>query len=351
MQTRGLLGSAVVGFSVVGSILTLIIGMRSRRIDRRRPRSGHGGVVLIFVAGALGVATGCVTAEPSRTGPVQLAEFFADADIPEEMTMGFEMISGTIIVQTQEAGFVDDRHMESYIWMCDKLNGWLAGRGSSLGATRTEIVDSDRNLMVESDAGGPCRVRRSTRQRDVGSASRDQTIRLAVTATASAAATAAATAAVPASSNQWLPDPILDASAAISRSLNALPDGYAVTQEAARLITWATYAEWGQSVGDTKLTASTPVWLVGFRGNGMVVGEIIAAQLGITVNDTRAAVGAFYCWDATSGNLVEWGGLLTDQEYETLSELTSQTLRIAPATAYPAQPTFDPTWLPVTPIP
>jgi hypothetical protein len=107
----------------------------------------------------------------------------------------------------------------------------------------------------------------------------------------------------------------------------------------------ATAAEMTPEWGD--VDPDSPVWLVAILGTGLTVKDVIAPPEGLDVSDSRAVDGAFYTWDANSGELMDEGGLVTGElhNYASIAALPTENISISEATQRPTWPpsTMGPT--------
>ncbi len=142
------------------------------------------------------------------------------------------------------------------------------------------------------------------------------------------------------------PNPIYTAEDAIARSLARFPPGHSPHSEIARLVSNYTLEVWlrrypGQPTpakeegnwGDTN--PDGPVWFVGILGEGLTDAEILSVPFDL--GPGISAPGAYYGWDATTGDLVVEGAFLDSgsQSYADLAALADEPLPIEPATPAP----------------
>ncbi len=135
---------------------------------------------------------------------------------------------------------------------------------------------------------------------------------------------------------------------AMDRSLSLFPtEAFSPTNGAARLLTYAALDQWrgGSSPGTE---SHSPAWLVGIVADGLTVGDVMAwytQQLpGGHPNPGQPVEGAFYVWDANSGDNMGQGVLnaASPRSFASLSALQGMSLTIEVATLPPPLPTAPP---------
>jgi hypothetical protein len=129
---------------------------------------------------------------------------------------------------------------------------------------------------------------------------------------------------------------------AITRSLNRFPDGANPHGAIARLVPLATLRTWSGIV-EFDFADHVPVWITAVLGDNMQFKHVVRLP-GVQSEDSRAIAGAWYAWDANSGDLIAEGALITLTPYADLQQLTSQSMSIMPATLPPPEPTIHPTY-------
>lgn len=138
------------------------------------------------------------------------------------------------------------------------------------------------------------------------------------------------------------------------------------TNVVSRLVQYDTYRQWSSRQGGGQFYDPIPygpVWIVAFEAPGLTLeafNETIDSQLG---HDAGTALwpgtpsaadrpvpveGAYYVWDASSGEGLGTGALLanTGPTFASIQALSDIVVTIVPASAVPPYPTYDATALP-----
>lgn len=139
--------------------------------------------------------------------------------------------------------------------------------------------------------------------------------------------------------------PLYDETQAISESLRIFPVDRNPHDEVARLLMYSEIDEW-RGISSVGMSPNSPAWLVGIRGDNLTVGDVMAGHspgLDTIPNADVAVDGAFYVWDANSGELAGVGVLhnQSDRNYASLASLQHQSLPVMAATALPPYPTYE----------
>jgi hypothetical protein len=159
---------------------------------------------------------------------------------------------------------------------------------------------------------------------------------------------------------QSYPDPIYNELDVITRSLALFPTDHNNNSEIARLITRYDFDAWYEETTSFPTAAPTefdwsdvspdaPVWLVAILGDDLTTADVVQMPAGQTAADTSGTTGAYYAWDANTGEVLGIGALEDSgpQSYDSISNLLSvATLTVAPATEPPTHSakTPGPTW-------
>lgn len=140
--------------------------------------------------------------------------------------------------------------------------------------------------------------------------------------------------------------PIWTAQHAITRSLEAFPDGFTPAGTHAVLITRSTLdIVW---LGDSSVQGdpTAAIWLVGVQANGITANDVLGYSdrepFGTgTPLPQIPAEGAFYAWDAGSGDIVVEGALVAGSQYSYLNLIAVQGETPSIITATPPLPLED----------
>jgi hypothetical protein len=138
---------------------------------------------------------------------------------------------------------------------------------------------------------------------------------------------------------------IFEAEDALYRSLAYFPADHNPHSGVTRLVSLYTFEAWlagrvgsatpSREEGNWEGTSpDVPVWLVAILGDGLADTDILDTDLAVT---PVPAPGAFYAWDASSGDLLTIGTLVVTgyQTYSSVVNLPSEPLAIYRATEAP----------------
>jgi hypothetical protein len=127
-------------------------------------------------------------------------------------------------------------------------------------------------------------------------------------------------------------NPIFSEAEAISATLAFFPPGHGLHSAVGRLIKLETYtAMSGRQAFDYE--PHVPIWMVAVLADVLTLSEVISLP-GAPSENSTAAVGAYFLWDANSGYLIGKGAFGALSEYHAVINLPNEPLVIASATAW-----------------
>lgn len=149
------------------------------------------------------------------------------------------------------------------------------------------------------------------------------------------------------------PNPIFNEQEALSVSQDRL--ALSSSESVVRLISVESLSEWfGFDAEQSTWSPSAPVWLVGLRGGGLTLDDVLppppfitseppSSGSGGTPPGEQSVDGVFYAWDANGGLIITEGALFLEDPstqdftptFESIVSLPNETLTISTATEAP----------------
>lgn len=142
---------------------------------------------------------------------------------------------------------------------------------------------------------------------------------------------------------QVFPHPMLDASDALDRSVDRFPEGTSPHGELVRLVSCQTFSDTIRTLSPS-WEPHVPLWVVAMLGDDLTVNDVLDSPVppGDANDEDPAAIGAYYVWDANSGQLAAEFAITDYERYSQLAALQDEALHIAAATK-PPEPSPEPT--------
>jgi hypothetical protein len=130
--------------------------------------------------------------------------------------------------------------------------------------------------------------------------------------------------------------PIFTEIDAVARSIDRLPSpfGESVINRVARLVSGDTIDDYWFDGDMVSRNDDDAYWLVGLRTEGLTVEALFPMPDGIYSGTPRPIDGAFYVWEAGSGEMISSGGLSSDvlHNYSRIQLLTAEPVPIVTTT-------------------